>query len=65
MSDTLTPAKLVLMVLYLVMDDMELETVAEHAGIPVARLEDMDGMISIGDVVRLVNSHLRTVSPFA
>lgn len=58
MSETLTPAKLVLMVLYLVMDDMELETVAEHAGIPVARLEDLDGMISIGDVVKLVGSTL-------
>lgn len=50
MSETLTPAKLVLMVLYLVMDDMELEEVSRHAGIPMARLEDMDGMISIGDV---------------
>lgn len=58
MSETLTPAKLVLMVLYLVMDDMELEAVAEHAGIPVARLEDMDGMISIGDVIKLINSTL-------
>lgn len=58
MSETLTPAKLVLMVLYLIMDDMELEEVAAHAGIPVARLEDMDGLISIGDVVKLINSTL-------
>lgn len=58
MSETLTPAKLVLMVLYLVMDDMELEAVAEHAGIPVARLEDMDGIISIGDVIKLIQSTL-------
>ena len=58
MSETLTPAKLVLMVLYLVMDDMELEEVSRHAGIPMARLEDMDGMISIGDVVKLISSTL-------
>lgn len=58
MSETLTPAKLVLMVLYLIMDDMELEAVAAHAGIPVARLEDMEGMISIGDVIKLIQSTL-------
>lgn len=58
MTEILTPAKLVLMVLYLIMDDMELETVAEHAGIPLARLEDMEGTISLGDVMKVIQSTL-------
>lgn len=56
MQDTLTPAKLVLTALYMSFDELEPEDVFAHAGVPAARLEDPDGMISSSDTCKLVQA---------
>lgn len=58
MQDTLTPAKLVLTILYLAIDELDPEDVFAHAGIPAARLDDPEGLISASDTRKLINSTL-------
>lgn len=58
MQDTLTPARLVLTILYLAIDELDPEDVFAHAGIPPARLDDPDGLISASDTRQLVQSTL-------
>lgn len=56
MQNKLTPARLVLTILYLAIDDIDPEEVFAHAGIPAARLDDPDGLISASDIRLLMKS---------
>lgn len=57
-EERLTPARLALTLLYLMLDDVDFDELLEHAGVPAARVDDMDGMISLEDAGRLVESSL-------
>lgn len=56
MTEHLTPAKLVLVTLYLAIDDVDLDEVVTHAGVPLQRLLDEDGVVSTRDVLALTQS---------
>ncbi|MFN3587035.1 MAG: AraC family transcriptional regulator [Moraxellaceae bacterium] len=52
----LTPGRLVLIVLFLALDELEAETVFEHAGLSPALADDMDAHIPVEEVGRLIAS---------
>lgn len=56
MQNLLTPARLVLTFFYLAIDELDPEEVFAHAGIPAARLDDPDGLISASDIRLLMKS---------
>lgn len=56
MQNLLTPARLVLTFFYLAIDELDPEEVFAHAGIPAARLDDPDGLISASDIRLLTKS---------
>jgi AraC-like DNA-binding protein len=45
-----------MMILFLALDELEPETVLEHAGLPVSLMEDMDGAIPVEDFGKLLSS---------
>ncbi len=55
---SLTPARMVLIGTYLLLDDVDFDQLLEHAGIPQERVEDIDGVISIEDTCRLMQSSI-------
>jgi len=57
-AERLTPARLALTVLYLILDDVDFDELLEHSGIPASRLDDMDGMLSFDDSCALIKSSL-------
>ncbi|MDF2446069.1 MAG: hypothetical protein K0S46_1305 [Moraxellaceae bacterium] len=54
----LTPAHVILMPLYMALDDIDFDELLEHAGIPASRVDDLDGAISLDDVLKLIESAL-------
>lgn len=57
-AERLTPARLALTVLYLILDDVDFDELLEHSGVPASRLDDMDGMLSFDDSCALIKSSL-------
>lgn len=55
MSDTLTPANIILMTLFL-LDEPELDQLFSAAGVPIERMLESDALISIADVIALTDS---------
>jgi AraC-like DNA-binding protein len=56
MSETITPANVVLLTLQVLMDDVDLDELFAHAGIPIERLLDEEGVLTSSDVVRITES---------
>ncbi|MDF2446796.1 MAG: hypothetical protein K0S46_2032 [Moraxellaceae bacterium] len=56
MSDTLTPANVVLLTLQLLMDDLDMDDLFEHAGVPVQLMLEPDGVITARDILALTAS---------
>jgi AraC-like DNA-binding protein len=56
MSETITPANVVLLTLQVLMDDVDLDELFEHAGIPIERLLDPEGVLTSSDIVRVTES---------
>jgi AraC-like DNA-binding protein len=55
-TSDLTPSRLVMMVMFMCLDELEPEAVLAHAGLPDSLLDDMDGAIPIENVARLLQS---------
>jgi AraC-like DNA-binding protein len=53
---SLTPSRIVLMLMHLTLDEAELKAVLAHAGLPERLLDDLDGAIPIECVARLLAS---------
>ncbi|MCD6059858.1 MAG: hypothetical protein K0S16_169 [Moraxellaceae bacterium] len=53
MSETITPANLIFTVLHLLLDDVDTDELLEHAGIPVQRVLEPEGSLTIPEVVRI------------
>jgi AraC-like DNA-binding protein len=53
MSETITPANLIFTVLHLLLDDVDTDALLEHAGIPVQRVLEPEGSLTIPEVVRI------------
>lgn len=52
----LTPGRIVLIVLFLALDDLDVEQVLAHAGLPSSLADDMDAHIPVEDVAKLIAS---------
>lgn len=57
-AERLTPARLALTLLYLILDDVDFDDLLEHAGIPATHVDDLDGALSFDDVCELIKSSL-------
>lgn len=55
-NSSLTPSRLVMIILFLSLDELEPEAVFEHAGLPSSLMNDMDGAIPVEDFGKLLNS---------
>ena len=56
MSETITPANVVLLCMQVLMDDVDLDELFGHAGIPIERLLDPEGVLTSSDIVRITES---------
>jgi AraC-like DNA-binding protein len=56
MSETITPANIVLLCMQVLMDDVDLDELFGHAGIPIERLLDPEGVLTSSDIVRITES---------
>lgn len=58
MTEVLTPAKFVLITLYLTIDEVDMDAMLAHAGVPPQRIFDENGVVSANDVLLLARSAL-------
>lgn len=59
MSDTLTPANVVLLTLQLLMDELDMDALLEDAGVPLQVVADPDGELTSRDILALTASARR------
>lgn len=56
MKDVLTPANVVLLTMQLLMDDLDIDELFEHAGVPAQVVLAPDGVLSARDILALTSS---------
>lgn len=56
MKDVLTPASVVLLTMQLLMDDLDIDDLLEHAGVSTQAVLDPDGVLSTRDILALTAS---------
>lgn len=56
MKNVVTPANVVLLTMQLLMDDLDIDDLFDHAGVPAQLLLEPDGVLSAQDILTLTNS---------